>query len=243
MKIIKLNATESTNTYLKNLLRKEEVQDGLIVVAREQTKGRGQMTNSWSSKSGQSLTFSMFKRYTSLPVSQNAVITYAVALALEHVLNDLNIPKISIKWPNDIMSYNKKVAGILIENQLYRDTIASSVIGIGLNVNETEFGDLPQATSLKLATGTQFDLDELLEKLVHALHLQMQRVGAKEYARLKDTYETALFRKDKISVFETSSGVIFNGIIKGVTESGALRLEKEDGLVENFQLKEIKMHF
>jgi len=243
LKIIKLNATESTNTYLKNLLRNEEVQDGLTVVAREQSKGRGQMTNSWSSKSGQSLTFSMFKRYTSLPVSQNAVITYAVSLALQHVLNSLHIPKVSIKWPNDIMSYNKKLAGILIENQLYRDTIASSVIGVGLNVNETEFDDLPQATSLKLATGTHFDLDELLEKLVYAVQLQMQRVEAKEYASLKDEYETSLFKKDVISVFETSSGNVFNGVIRGVTETGALRLEKEGGLVENFQLKEIKMRF
>jgi len=243
LKVIKLNATESTNTYLKSLCREIEVADGLVVVTKKQTKGRGQMTNSWSSKTGQSLTFSMFKRFDNLLIQDTAVITFAVSLAIKEALQRFAIPKVTIKWPNDIMSYNKKVAGILIENQLNRDKVTSSIIGIGLNVNETEFSSLPRASSLKLITGIEYNLEELLTKVSETMLLQIKKISFKKYAALKLEYEASLYRKDAVTVFETPTGKRFNGVIKGVTTEGELCVENEAEMIEKFQLKEIKMLF
>jgi len=243
LKVIKLNATESTNTYLKSLSREIEVEDGLVVVTNTQTKGRGQMTNSWASKTGQSLTFSMFKRFDNLLIQDTAVITFAVSVALKEILKSYSVPEVTIKWPNDIMSYNKKIAGILIENQLHRDKVTSSIIGVGLNVNETEFSSLPQASSLKLITGVEYSLEELLTKVSEAILLQMKKVSFKKYAALKLEYEASLYRKDAVTVFETPAGKRFNGVIKGVTTNGELWIENEAEMIEKFQLKEIKMLF
>ena len=137
MNIIKLNAIGSTNTYLKNLCKNTGVSDCTLVVANEQTQGRGQMGASWQSRQGQSLTFSMLKRFNRLHISDNAAIAFGVSIAVKSVLEKLKVPAVSIKWPNDIMSYGQKLCGILIENQLEGNHVVSSIIGVGLNVNET----------------------------------------------------------------------------------------------------------
>ncbi|AFL79951.1 birA, biotin-(acetyl-CoA-carboxylase) ligase [Aequorivita sublithincola DSM 14238] len=241
MKIIKLSATDSTNTYLKRLVKETELPDETVVHTNHQLSGRGQMGNGWLSREGQSLTFSIFKRFEAVEIDKQFMISMAVSLAISEALKSLNIPDVSIKWPNDILSDNKKIGGILIENVLEGSLVKYSVIGIGLNVNETNFPNLPQASSMKLETGRTFQLDEVFHSVLEIVFKNLQNLSIDDFIEIKAIYEDNLFRKELISVFETPQGLNFNGIIKGVSEIGALLVETENGLLQQFQLKEVKM--
>ncbi len=241
--IIKLNAIDSTNTYLINLGKNVKLLDGTIVVSERQHKGRGQLGAAWQSQHLKSLTFSVFKRFESLPVSHLPSIVYAVSIGVYHALNKLLVPHITIKWPNDIMSYSNKLAGILIENQIKQNKIVSSVIGIGLNVNEENFENLPHATSILLTTGRKQNLEEVLQIVSNSILKELNRVENEEYSTLKLEYEETLFRKNKVSVFEDSKGIRFNGKIKGVSEIGELLIENDQEIIKNYKLKEIKYLF
>ncbi len=243
MKIIKLNAIDSTNTYLINLGKKETLLDKTIVVAERQNKGRGQLGAIWQSKPLQSLTFSVFKRFESLPVSRLSSIAFAVSIGVHRILKEMLVPHITIKWPNDIMSYSNKVAGILIENQLKQNKIVSSVIGIGLNVNEESFDNLPQATSILMSTGKKHHLEEVLQLVSNSIFNELERVEKEDYQHIKNEYEDVLFRKNIISVFEDINSNRFNGKIKAVSEAGELLIENDQEILKKYKLKEIKYLF
>ena len=243
VKIIKLNAIDSTNTYLKNLCKSESVSDGTLVIAEDQTLGRGQMGATWQSKPGQSLTFSILKRLNELHISDQASITFVVSIAIKNILQKLHIPGITVKWPNDIMSYNQKLCGILIENQLEGSFVVTTIIGIGLNVNESEFNGLPQATSMRLATGITFNREEVLELMTTEIQKQLKILEGGNTAGLKKEYEASLFRKNKVSAFEDTNGFQFNGLIVGVSSSGELLVETEDEVLQTFELKQIRLLF
>ncbi len=240
MKIIKLNAIDSTNTYLINLGKKEELIDRTIVIAERQIKGRGQFGAIWQSKPLQSLTFSVFKRFNNLPAKYLSSITFAVSIGIHSALKKMLVPCITIKWPNDIMSYSNKLAGILIENQVKQGNIVSSVIGIGINVNEENFENLPQATSMLLSTGRKHLLDEVFQTVSEAILKELDRVAKRDFQNLKCEYEEFLFKKNIVSVFEDNRGNRFNGIIKGVSEEGEILIENEEEILTSYQLKEIK---
>ena len=241
LKIIKLDAIDSTNTYLKNLSRKIEVEDELIVHALDQNHGRGQLGNSWVSRRGESLTFSMFKRFNELPISAVSHVLFAASLGVKRGLEKLAVPELSVKWPNDILSYNKKISGILIENQVVLGCLKSSVIGIGLNVNETTFDQLPNATSVLQATKCRNNLDEVLQIIAECVYAELNSVETGHLTKLKVDYEKALFRKDIASFFEDNFEKRFNGIIRGVTNTGELIVEKENDILQQYKLKELKL--
>jgi len=241
LNIIKLNAIDSTNSYLKQLAKETFLQDETVVITNHQTSGRGQMGNGWISKDGESLTFSMFKRFDCLLVERQFIISMVVSLGIIEVLKALNVPDISIKWPNDILSAKKKVGGILIENVLESTSVKYSVIGIGINVNETSFLNLPQASSLKLETGIAFTLEEVLQLILKNVFKKLQNLSEKNFFEMKQYYESNLFKKETVSVFETPDGSRFNGIIKGISEIGELSVKTENDDLQNFQLKEVKL--
>lgn len=220
--------------------KKERLIDPTLVVSEKQLKGRGQLGATWQSKPLQSLTFSVFKRFEGIPATHLSGITFAVSIAVYKALNKMLIPKLTIKWPNDIMSYSKKLAGILIENQVKQGKIVSTVIGIGINVNEENFDNLPQATSILLSTGRKHLLDEVLQTVFDAILKELKGVEQGDFQKLKSEYEKTLFRKNIVSVFEDTQGNRFNGKIKGVSEEGELLIENEGEKILAFQLKEIK---
>ncbi len=240
MKIIKLNATDSTNSYLKQLAKETRLQDKTVVVAEIQLSGRGQMGNGWVSRKEESLTFSVFKEFSGLFANRQFILSMAVSLAISEVLRGLNVPNIAVKWPNDIMSANKKIGGILIENVLEGSSVKYAVIGIGLNLNETDFPNLPQASSMKLETGSHFNLDEVLNLVLKSVFRKLENLSVQDFSEMKKHYENNLFQKDKVSVFENPDGLRFNGIIKGVSEIGELLMETEVTSLKKFQLKELK---
>ncbi len=240
MRIIKLNAIDSTNLFLRSLSIDTNVEDFTVVVAKHQTKGRGQMGTVWSSQDAKNLTFSVFKRFDNLKLDQHFVISMVASLAVINTLKKLNLPKLSVKWPNDILSANKKICGILIENVIKQNKVAGSVVGIGLNVNQVDFSGLPQASSILNITGASYDLDELLQSILNELKILFDLVESNQFETIKTTYESFLFRKDKPSTFENAEG-LFSGFIKGVSNEGLLKVLLEDDVLETFDLKTIKL--
>lgn len=241
MKIIKLSATDSTNTFLAQLVRRGEAIDNIIVVAEHQKKGRGQRASVWQSQPFKSLTFSVFKRVSGLSAEQQFAISAAVSVAIVTYLNKMVTTAIQIKWPNDIMAAGKKCGGILIENQVRSTAINSTIIGVGLNVNEIIFNNLPQATSLRLATGEIFNLDELLIGISSEIFSILNLLDENNIALNHKTYEQLLFKKGEMSKYRLPDGEEITGKITGVNSSGQLLMDLPDGRSLKFWNKEIEM--
>ena len=164
MQLIKLNATDSTNNYLKQLILERTLDDFSVVVANHQTNGRGQRGSSWLSEKDKNLTFSVLKRNISIVANQQFLLNILVSLSIVKSLEGFNIPKLAIKWPNDILSDHHKISGILIENLIKNKQIEYAIIGIGLNVNQVKFEGLSKVSSLKNIMPLPVDKDELLTK-------------------------------------------------------------------------------
>ncbi|MEO5790102.1 MAG: biotin--[acetyl-CoA-carboxylase] ligase [Gelidibacter sp.] len=243
MRIIKLDAIDSTNTYLKQLSVAGNAEDGLAVVAKFQTHGRGQMGTVWDSQEAKNLTFSVFKDVSFVNIAQHFYISMAVSLAVYEALNSLGLQRISVKWPNDILSDNKKIAGILIENVIKLNVISGSVIGIGLNVNQTDFADLPSASSLLLLSGQVNDLDEVLNIVLKQIEIHFNYLKNKQFKLLKSRYESHLFRKNKPSTFRNAEGALFLGYIVGISELGNLLIRVEDNIIKSFDFKEVVLMY
>lgn len=241
MHIIKLNAIDSTNTYLRTMVSKKVVRDNTIVVTSDQTGGRGQMGTSWFSEPFKNLTFSVYKEIQCVPIHKQFYMSMAVAIAIYTALEKFQIPDLRIKWPNDILSANNKICGILIESIVKEAKLSGVIVGVGLNVNQTEFIGLQSVSSLKKITGKQFDLDELLHEIIHQLQLIVNRIEQGLLDSIKNAYESVLFRKDKPSTFKRPSGDLMMGFIRGVNETGKLIIELEDQVLETFDLKEVKL--
>ncbi|MDC6366038.1 MULTISPECIES: biotin--[acetyl-CoA-carboxylase] ligase [Flavobacteriaceae] len=239
--IIKLDATDSTNLFLKDLVHAQDLKDGTVVVAKSQLKGRGQMGTVWQSESGKNLTFSILKKFNSLHIKHQFILNIGSSMAICDALRELGIPNLKVKWPNDIMSGSLKICGILIENILRGQWIDHSIIGIGLNVNQTSFEDLDKASSLKSISGSFFDLDELLAKILEKLNFHFDGIERKTVMQLLPSYEKLLFRKDKPSTFENVNGEVFMGFIREILPNGKLKLELEDQIFKEFALKEISL--
>ena len=240
MKIVKISATSSTNAHLKSMAAANNFLDEMVLVTENQLEGKGQMGNKWHSQQGKSLTVSVFKK-TMLSIDKQFYLNMAVSLAVENTLKIFKIPDINIKWPNDILSANKKAGGILIENFVKSSMINGSVIGIGLNVNETELPGLPQATSLKMISGEDYDKKKILAILLQELETCFIEIKRENYEVLRKSYFQRLYKKDQVAVFKTPQSLPFNGIIRNVSESGKLQVETEDGIINAYDLKEIKM--
>ena len=164
MKITHFNNIDSTNSYLQNLLEKgEDVVDN-VVVTDFQTSGKGQGKNVWQSEDGKNLLFSIALDMSFLKAEDQFLLTQIVSVAMINVLKKyLPEENLFIKWPNDIYFNNKKIAGILIKNEIKGIMLGTSIIGIGLNVNQTSFDEsLPNPISMKMITGKDYDLEEIL---------------------------------------------------------------------------------
>lgn len=241
MQIVKIDATDSTNAYLKKLMATEKVQDFTVVITNNQFGGRGQRGAQWESEAGKNLTFSVLRYFENFQIQQQFALNIIASLAVYKTLKKLFVPNLYVKWPNDIMSGNFKICGILIENNLKNDLIKSSIIGIGLNVNQLDFGNLNKASSLKKITGKTFNLDEILTSLVHNLKILFEEFTPGKVHGLSEQYESFLFRKDKPSTFRDSNSKLVTGYIRGITEEGKLVVEFEDAIFREFGFKELEL--
>jgi len=228
MPIIKLDATGSTNTFIRDLLKETKLDDYTVVWTDYQYAGRGQRERSWHSEKGKNLIISILKLHNGLGVQAQFDINRAVSLAILQTLSELNIPDLKVKWPNDILSGDAKLCGILIENSIKGSKLKHSIIGIGLNVNQIQFEGLPNACSLTQISGETYDRDLLLYQLVSAVKAELDLNDGQELAGQKERYENYLYRRGQTVSFEHASG-IFDATVEGVTDSGKLKLALQNG--------------
>jgi BirA family biotin operon repressor/biotin-[acetyl-CoA-carboxylase] ligase len=243
MQIIKLDATESTNTYLKELSAKKEVQDFTIITTENQTSGRGQLNSKWESEKGKNLAISILKNNIDMPIDCLYLMNVCVSLSILDSLNQLSIPNLKVKWPNDILSGDFKIGGILIENIISGSKIKQSIIGIGLNVNQSEFKNAPNASSLKTIMGHIFNLDSVFYSIIENLHQQLNRPILTFENELYNQYHSQLYRIGMNSTFIIQKNEPIVGVIKGVSKNGKLRVKLENGILQEFGLKEIQLQY
>lgn len=241
MRIIKVDAIDSTNSFIRQFYEGKAIFEPVCVRAIHQTQGRGQRGSSWQSQAGENLTFSILYPHKKLKISRHFLLSASISLAVLEALQEMGIPELKVKWPNDILSAKSKIGGILIENIVKTEGIVASIIGIGLNVNQTDFEAIPQAGSLKSITGKIFDPAEILEKLIAEIEKELKTLPDKTTAEILEKYAQHMFRLDMVSVFSAPDGRHFNGIIRGVTPGGKLNLEIEENVFKTFDLKEIQL--
>lgn len=235
------NRLDSTNTYLRNLIavQTEKIAEGLTVITDEQFAGKGQLGAGWISGPGKNLTLSILLRPTFLLPPEIFYLNKAVALAVRDCAADfLSGQTIRIKWPNDIYAGNKKIAGILIENGFQTTAVQFSIVGIGLNVNQTEFDPaLPNPVSMAILANYDFELQDVLEKLCIAIERYYLMLRRFDFKQVDDLYHIHLYGTGKERQFKTG-GNSFTGIIHGVDANGKLILET-GGEMKKFEVKEI----
>jgi BirA family biotin operon repressor/biotin-[acetyl-CoA-carboxylase] ligase len=241
MKLIKLDAIDSTNDFLKRLSGEQALENYTVVTAEKQTLGKGQMGAKWDSETGKNLMFSVLINNRLATISEIFDLNVAVALAVFTTLEINNIPDLSIKWPNDIMSDSKKVAGILIENSIKNNGEISSIIGVGLNVNQLNFDELPKASSLAVIMKKEFDKNVILNQFIDSLKLNCDLLNNKLAFQLWDNYNNKLFKKGIPMPFSLPDETQFMGIIQGVNSLGKLEVKLENDFIETFGIKEIQL--
>ena len=240
MKVIKLDAIDSTNEFLKGLSNKQLLENFTVITAENQTKGKGQMGSVWASEPNKNLIMSVLIKDFIVDINQIFNLNIAVALAVINALDAKNIPKLSIKWPNDIMSDTKKIAGILIENSIKSDGTIVSIVGLGLNVNQTNFENLPKASSLAEICNMNFDKEELLLTIIEKLEQNIQ-LWNQNSDSLWSEYANTLFKKGIPMPFSSQNQPNFMGIIQGVSAIGKLEILLEDDSISEFDIKEVQM--
>lgn len=244
MKLMEFEELASTNGYCGELdLR--SVEEFTTVWAHRQTAGRGQRGNRWESEGEKNLTFSVVLHPTFLPAARQYELTKTLAVGVsEWVEGELGREKdkVKIKWPNDIYVEGKKICGILVENKI-GERYETAICGIGVNVNQTEFGEgAPNATSLKMLTGKDYELRGLLERLLESMKRRYEEL-ASSGQQLADSGIEKEYMRRLMNLGQESEyihrGERIRATITGVSQWGHLQLVKEDGERIECGMKEI----
>ena len=237
MNVVWLDTIDSTNS--EALRRLADVPSGTVIAAREQTAGRGQRGNTWFTQPGQNLTFSIVLKFEGVfPVSRAVWLNYLSSLAVAEFLRSFGVA-CEIKWPNDVYVGKRKICGILIENQLGADGLASSVVGIGININQTEFMQLANATSLSLCTSKEYAVEECLQRFLGFFEKLLPQVFD-DGAGLFEAYSSQLFRKGVTArYYDVLREEEFDGVIRGVEPDGRLCIKDAAGECRYFRFKEV----
>ena len=236
--IRKIDAIASTNEALKSQYQQGNIRHGEVLWALDQTQGKGQRNSKWVSQAGKNLTFSIYIDHEFHVFISPFHLNCLIALSIRKFLIQLKIADISVKWPNDILSGNKKIGGILIENSYRGSKLIGSIVGVGLNVNQDAFPHIPKASSLYLQSNTIFPLEELFNKLLATFEESF--LSEKTYGELVTEFNQALYGYQTFQRFRKGKN-IFKAKIEGVNKAGLLILEKEGGKQKAYALKEIEL--
>lgn len=240
-RIIWYDELDSTNN---EALRQILTLDNLsVLAARAQTAGRGQRGNRWCSEPGENLTFSVLLKFGEgalppLPAHLQFNLTCVATLAVWDYLHTLEV-ETRIKWPNDIYAGDRKICGMLIENGLSGASLTHSVIGIGLNLNQTVFpGELVNPTSVARLTGQRHPLAESLERFLGHFESRLNQLYNTE--SLRTSYLKHLYRLGEACGYvDCATGESFSATITGLTPEGRLCLALPDGTVRHYAFKEV----
>ena len=237
--IVRLQETESTNNYANTQIRENVVLEGTVFLAYEQTAGRGQLSNFWESEAGKNLTFSLVLYPDFLEIRRQFMLSKVVTLGIYTALHK-HVDHLKIKWPNDIYAGNRKLGGILIENSIMYGLLKSSVVGIGLNVNQSVFhSTAPNPVSLQILTNQHYDTDCLLTEVLTAINYYYMLLREGEDEKIDQEFISVLYRLNEKHLFKAEDEV-FSGEIIGVNEIGQLLVRKENGKIMDFHFKEVE---
>lgn len=242
MEIIHIAEASSTNSFLRNWSNNHPEANETVVFADRQTAGRGQRGNYWESEPGKNITMSLLLKPQSVAADQQFILSQIVSLAIAETLSEYT-SGISIKWPNDIYYRDRKICGMLIENDITDDIISRSIIGIGLNINQKKFrSDAPNPVSLSQITGKEYGIEEIISKvasgIVHNFHVL--KSSSDSWINFQEKYAECLYRREGFHPFASEEGV-FRAKIHHVEPSGLLVLEREfSGEKETFAFKEVR---
>ena len=230
--------TETTST--NDDARDAKYRHGDIVWAERQTAGRGQRGHKWSSAEGLNLTFSLVLEPRFLPAGEQFLLNEAVALALTDTFAQFGIAA-RIKWTNDIYAGDKKLVGILIEHSYSGQTLARTIVGIGINVNQTEFDPaLPNPVSMAMVAGRTFDRGEVLEAFRRHIGIRYAQLELDERETLQRDYRERMYRLGERHTFRYPDGTPTEASIEGVRPTGELLLRHADGTLREYLFKEIE---
>lgn len=223
-KIYTFETIDSTNNCGK-VLASIGATEGIVVIAEEQTAGKGRLGRTWQANPGENLTFSLLLRPLVSPDTLNLLPLYiavTVAEAIERVSN----LQVECKWPNDLLVNNKKIGGILIEGSVKENIVEHVVIGLGINVNQTQFsgGFKTQATSLRLESRQQIDRSKLFREIISSLETQYKNYAKTAFRSVVPLWEKRSTMQNK-SILVSQSGNVFSGTVKGLSPEGGLILE------------------
>ena len=234
--IYHFDITASTN----DDARDEKYREGDVVWADFQTAGRGQRGHEWHSRKGENLTFSVVLEPLFVPITEQFSVSEVVALSLVDMLAEYGV-EAKIKWTNDIYVGDKKLVGILIEHSLASTSLRRTIVGVGINVNQTEFDpSIPNPVSMAQLLDRELNSEEVLQCFLRHLqrNYELLREGGAEV--LHERYNALLYRKDEYHIYALPSGEKFRAKILGTAPSGALRLEDEAGLTKDYLFKEVE---
>lgn len=237
-----LASVDSTNIFANNLLSKSTPIEGTVIYTDNQYAGRGQIGSKWESAVGENIILSIILYPKFLPIQAQFKLNQVVALAVYDLLAAFISPtsQLSVKWPNDIYIKDKKIGGILIENKLKGNLLASTIIGVGLNINQSNFSpNLPNPTSLLLETQKEEDTYALIGLFCEHLERRYLQLKGGQYKSLEQDYLNVLYayqewRTYKIAVTKTT----FEGKIIGISPEGKLQIQTRNELLE-FYFKEV----
>ncbi len=242
-KLLEVESCTSTNDLLRETVEKSFQAEGYVLFTSYQTAGRGQIGTKWHSYPGDSLTFSLWLQPKFLHPARQFLLNMAISNALMQFMQQQVSEKSQIKWPNDLYIGNKKSGGILIENMITQHQISGSIVGIGINLNQTSFPpELPNPVSWKQVTGLSYSPKTVLTQLFPYLDAwyHLLRSGAEQ--KIKSFYLQYLLGYNTLQSFEDKTGK-FQGIIQGIDEAGRLIIAKESGEACVYQIKEIRVMF
>lgn len=235
---IGLETCESTSSYLAQLPA-SEVWEGSCAMTHEQTKGRGQLNNSWESEPYQNLTFSCLLKPKFLLAREGHFLTMTVALGITDALKAMGIHTAQIKWPNDLMLQGRKLAGLLIESRLHGENIDSAIVGIGLNINQQSFLT-PNAISLLQYTGLHYEVSAVFVSVVEHLEKRYFQLKNRSFEQLSQDYHAQMFGLNQCRNFrDLQTEEAFEAYVEGVHKEGGLLLRDMNGLSRRYFSKEV----
>lgn len=240
MKTVRFEEIDSTNSYLEREACNMEAP--VMVIAGRQTAGRGQRGNSWESEPGKNLTFSVLIRPEEFRAAEQFSISEAAALAITDFLSQHGVSA-SVKWPNDIYVGDRKICGILIKHTLSGQHIGSTIIGAGVNINQTEFlSDAPNPVSLRQLTGRVYDLETLTCTISECMERRLGMIyGLLHREALHTEFMSRLWRGDGcLHPFrDSATGEAFEASIDNIGMDGVLTLRRKDTSTRQYLFKEV----
>ncbi|WP_374422510.1 biotin--[acetyl-CoA-carboxylase] ligase [Chromobacterium sp.] len=217
--------TDSTNTQLLARAASGGLH-GLVLATELQTSGRGRLGRRWQARLGSGLTFSLLWRFER-GLSQLAGLSLAVGVALARALRRLGAP-VALKWPNDVLLNERKLAGILIE--LSGDALGPTAVVIGIGMNVSEPGDVDQPVACLADAGVQLTRSALLAELLNELHLVLGNFDRNGFVPLREEWMGLSAHQDAPVCLRFSHGEPVEGVARGVADSGALMVETTEGM-------------